>query len=255
MAPIRGVLLDVDGVLVNYWQPLPGAADAISGLRDRGIPFRLVTNTTQYDHTTLAGMLREGGLDVRDDEVMTATMATASYLKTNHAGARCYLLATGEARRDLSGIVEVDSDAEVVIMGDAEEGFTFSRLNAAFRMIMDGATLIAMHRGLFWMTDEGPSLDVGAFVAGLEAAARVKAVVTGKPSPAFFEAGLGSLGLSAAEVLMVGDDVYSDVNAATELGLVGALVRTGKFRPTDLERLELPAHVIDSVADVPGLIG
>jgi HAD superfamily hydrolase (TIGR01458 family) len=254
VAALHAVLLDVDGVLVNFWKPLPGAVDAIRDLRDLQVPFRLVTNTSQFDHASLAEMLRDGGFDVRDEEVMTATTATASYLQKHHPGARCYLLATGKARADLGDLNEVEEGAEIVVIGDAEDGFNYENLNRAFRMIMDGATLVAMHRGLFWITDDGPALDVGAFVAGLEEAARVEAVVTGKPSPAFFEAALGSLGLPAHEVLMVGDDVQSDVNAATALGLVGALVRTGKFRDSDLERLELPAHVIDSVAGVPGLL-
>lgn len=255
MPSLQGVLLDVDGVLVSYWQPLPGAVATLAWLRSRAIPFRLVTNTTQYGQATLAGMLRDAGFDVRDDEVMTATTATAAYLRTHHPGARCFLLATGEARKDLGELVVVEDDAEVVVVGDAEHDFTFDNLNRAFRMLMDGATLIAMHRGLFWQTDDGPSLDVGAFVVGLEEAARVQAVVAGKPSPAFFGAALDSLGVPAARTLMVGDDVHSDVNAATELGLAGALVKTGKFRPTDLERLELPAHVLDSVADIRGLLG
>lgn len=255
MSGLSGVLLDVDGVLVSYWNPLPGAVQTVDWLREHRVPFRLVTNTTQFGGAALAAMLRDGGFDVRDDEVMTATTATAAYLRTHHPDARCFVLAAGTARADLGDLREVEDDADVVILGDAEDDFTWANLNRAFRMVMAGATLIAMHRGLFWQTDEGPSLDVGAFVVGLEAAARVDAVVTGKPSPAFFRAAVDSLGLAPDKVLMVGDDVFSDVNAATALGLAGALVRTGKFRGTDLERLELPALVIDSVADVPGLLG
>lgn len=251
---LKGVLLDVDGVLVQAWKPLPGSIETVARLREEGIPFRLVTNTTQFSCAGLARKLREGGLDVRDEEVLTATAATAAYLRRHHPGASCFLLATGDAVVDLQDVNRVDDDADVVIVGDAEQDFTYDNLNKAFRMVMNGAALVAMQRGLYWMTDEGPALDVGAFVTGIEQAAKVRAGVAGKPSPDFFLSALESLGLEAREVLMVGDDVQSDVNAARAIGMHAALVRTGKYRPEDEELIELPVRVIDSIADLGELI-
>ena len=114
--------------------------------------------------------------------------------------------------------------------------------------------MVAMHRGMYWMTMDGPTLDAGAFVAALEQASGVRAEVAGKPSPEFFVTALASLGLPAHEVMMVGDDVQADVNAARAVGTHAALVRTGKFRPRDLELLELPAQVVDSISDLPALL-
>jgi len=111
-----------------------------------------------------------------------------------------------------------------------------------------------MHRGMYWMTMDGPTLDAGAFVCALEQAAGVTAEVAGKPSPEFFVTALGSIGLPPHEVMMVGDDVQSDVNAARQVGMHAALVRTGKFRPRDLELLELPVQIIDSISDLPSLL-
>lgn len=251
---LKGVLLDVDGVLVQAWRPLPGAVEALDQLRGSGIPFRLVTNTTQFSCRGLARMLREGGLDVTDEEVLTATAATAAYLRRHHPGARCYVLAAGDAVTDLGDVNFVEDDAEVVVIGDAEQDFTYDNLNRAFRMVMNGAALVAMQRGLFWISEDGPALDVGAFVAGIEQAAKVKAAIAGKPSPDFFLAALESLGLEASDVLMVGDDVQTDVNAARAVGIQAALVRTGKYRPGDEELIELPAPVLDSIADLGSLI-
>lgn len=254
MSAIKGVLLDVDGVLVTAWKPLPGAIETVEWLRGTEVPFRLVTNTTQFSRAGLAGMLRDGGIAVQPDEVLTAAAATSAYLRRHHPDAACYLLATGQAVEDLTGVRMVDDDADVVVVGDAEQGFTYENLNRAFRMLMNGAALVAMHRGLHWMTPEGPALDVGAFIVGLEQASGVRAEVAGKPSPEFFVSALDSLGVPAEETLMVGDDVQSDVNAAREVGMQAALVKTGKFRPRDLELVELPAHVIDTIADLPGLL-
>jgi HAD superfamily hydrolase (TIGR01458 family) len=123
-------------------------------------------------------------------------------------------------------------------------------------MLMSGATLVTMHKNLYWKTQDGMRLDAGAFVAGLELAADTEATVVGKPSSAFFDAALELLGVDRSLVAMVGDDIESDVLAAQSAGLTGIQVRTGKFRDEDLERASgSPDHVIDSIADLPDLLG
>jgi len=247
-------LLDVDGVLVTSWRPLPGAVETVGWLRQEDIPFRLVTNTTQHSRAGLAAILCDAGMPVQAHEVMTATVATAAYLRRHHPGARCHLLATGEALEDLRDVERVEEGAEVVIVGDAEDGFNYESLNRAFRMLMEGAALVAMHRGLYWMTSEGLTLDVGAFIAGFEAAAGVQAAVAGKPSPDFFLSAAESIGLPADALLMAGDDVQNDVNASQEVGMRAVLVKTGRFRGGDLQLLEPPAEAIDSIVDLPSLL-
>jgi HAD superfamily hydrolase (TIGR01458 family) len=237
------------------WRALPGAREALGWLRAEGVPFRLVTNATMRSRAWIARSLVEADLPVEEDHIVTATIATAEHLRRHHPGARCFLLAADDAREDLDGIRWVEDEAEVVVVGGPGPWFTYDRLNRAFRMLAEGASLVAMQRNLSWRTDEGLMLDAGAFVTGLEAAAGVRAVTIGKPNPALFEAALATMAASPAEALMVGDDLEADVLGAQEVGLVGALVRTGKFRPETLESLERgPDHVIDSVADLPALL-
>jgi HAD superfamily hydrolase (TIGR01458 family) len=129
-------------------------------------------------------------------------------------------------------------------------------MNRAFTMLLQGAPLVAMHRGLSWRTARGFELDTGAYVAALEAASGVKATVVGKPEAAFFEEARAALGLEADRVAMVGDDIENDVLAAQACGMHGILVRTGKFRPEWLaDAPGAPDVVLDSFADVPGLVG
>ena len=252
---IGTVLLDLDGVLVMSWRPLPGAREALGWLRTEGVPFRLVTNATMRSRAWIARALVDAGLPVEEDHIVTATIATAEHLRRHHAGARCFLLAADDALEDLHDIRWVEDGAEVVVVGGPGPWFTYDRLNRAYRMLAGGALLIAMQRNLSWRTDEGLMLDAGAFVTGLEAAAGVEAVTIGKPNPAFFEASLATTGARPAEALMVGDDLEADVLGAQEAGLVGALVRTGKFRPEVLDGRERgPDHVIDSVGDLPALL-
>ncbi len=255
---VGGVLLDVDGVLVSSWEPLPGAADTLAWLRGRGLPFRCLTNTSQFDTATLEGMLRDGGLDVRPGELITSVVSTEAYLREHFAGRRAFLLASPSVRDEIDCVVFVEDDdrgpVDVVVIGDAEEDFTYRELNRAFRLLMDGAAFVAMHRNLYWRTAEGLTLDVGAFVAALEAASGVQAVVMGKPSPQGYLGALASMDVEPGRAVMVGDDVTNDILAAEAVGCTGVLVRTGKFREQDLERISPVTRVIDSIAGLPELL-
>jgi HAD superfamily hydrolase (TIGR01458 family) len=259
MDQVRAILIDIDGVLTVSWEPLPGAVDALTALRDARLPFALITNTTSRTRARIAGTLADAGFPVGPDDVLTAAAATAAHLREHHPGATCALLNSGDIAEDLEGIelVDVAADAaDVVVLGGAGPEFSYEALDAAFRHLQNGAALVAMHRNLYWRTDTGMQLDTGAFLVGLERAAGTEAVVLGKPSGAFFDAALGGLGVGAGEALMIGDDVEADVLGAQAHGLTGVLVRTGKFRPEAEEGVDgqRPQHVIDSFADLPGLL-
>ena len=252
MGDVEGVLLDVDGVLTVSWKALPGAADAVRWLRERGVPFRLATNTTTMSRADLAGTLTRAGIEATADDLVTAPVAAAEFLLREHPGASVFQVGGRDAREDLPGVrFAEDGPADVVLVAGADGDFTWERLDAAFRLLLDGASLVAMHRNTSWMTDRGPTLDSGPFVAALEAAAGVRATVTGKPAPEFFAACVAMLGLGPERVAMVGDDLEGDVLAAQRCGLAGVLVRTGKFRQALLDASsERPDVVLDSIADL-----
>lgn len=144
------------------------------------------------------------------------------------------------------------STPNAVVVGDAAERFTYDRLNAAFRLLLTGAPLLAIATNRYFKEADGLSLDAGPFVAALEYAANVKAAVFGKPAAAFLDLVLADLGTARGETLMIGDDVEGDVNGALAAGLQAILVRTGKFGPGDELRInaggESAAHVWEAVA-------
>jgi HAD superfamily hydrolase (TIGR01458 family) len=254
---IDGLLLDIDGVLAVSWEALPGSVEALQRLRDDGVPFRLITNTTTKTCADLAATLRGAGFEVSEREIVTAVVATAEHLRTAHPGAGVFVLSDGDATADLAGIDLVDvEDADVIVIGGACDEFTYATMNGIFRRLMDGAALVGMHRNLFWKTAEGWELDGGAYLVGLEAAADVRATICGKPERAYFEAGLAMLGVTTERAAMVGDDIVNDILGAQRAGLRGILVRTGKYRPGDEQREDgRPDHLLDSFADVPSFIG
>jgi HAD superfamily hydrolase (TIGR01458 family) len=252
MAVVDALLLDIDGVLTVSWEPLPGAVDAMAWIRRRAIPFRLITNTTTHTRRELARTLVAAGFDVAPEEIVTAVVATASYLRGAHAGARAFVLTDGDPSEDLEDVALADTpaDADVIVLGGACDAFTYATLNAIFRRLMDGVPLVGMHRNLFWKTSAGWELDGGAYIAGLEEASGVRATICGKPARAYFDAALEPLGVPPARAAMVGDDVVNDVAGAQAIGLTGVLLRTGKFRDTDLNEGR-PDVVLGALADVP----
>lgn len=255
MRDVEAVLLDIDGVLVTSWEPLPGSVQTIAWLRENDVPFRLITNTTTHTRAALAKTLVDTGIAVSADEIVTAVVATGSYLRAAHPGARVFVLSDGDARADLEDIDVVEDDADVVVLGGAYDGFDYSTMNRVFRMVMDGAPLVAMHRNMYWRTNEGLQLDGGAYVAAIEEATGTSAIVCGKPAREYFASALDGLGVSAKMTAMVGDDLESDVIGAQDAGLIGVLVRSGKFRQDVLDRSKRkPDFTIDSVDRVQDLV-
>jgi HAD superfamily hydrolase (TIGR01458 family) len=254
LTDVRGFLFDVDGVLHVGNHPVPGAADVLRRLAARGVPFRLLTNTTTASRATLAARLRGMGLPVDERLLITAPVATAAYIHRRFPDQPVYLLAKGDAVDDFraAGVPVVGPDgsppAGLVVIGGAEEELTYARLNHAFRLLLGGAKLVAMHRNTAWRTDEGMALDSGPFVNALAEAARVRPIVIGKPAVTFFRQAIRDIGLPASELAMVGDDARNDLAPARRLGLTGILVRTGK--PVGPEEEATADLVLDAVSDL-----
>jgi HAD superfamily hydrolase (TIGR01458 family) len=255
----EAILLDIDGVLTVSWRPVPGAVEAVRSLRQAGYQVALLTNTTSRTRAWIAATLAAEGFPVAAADVFTAPAITARYLAEHHPGARCALLTSGDILADLDGVTLSGDDdprpPDLILLGGAGPEFSYPALNRLFGYLHGGAALVAMHRNLFWRTDDGLQLDAGAFLPGLEQAAGIQAEVTGKPAAAFFAAALAALGVTAPAGLMIGDDIHNDVLAAQRHGLTGVLVRTGKYLPETERGVPVPPdHVIDSVADLPALL-
>jgi HAD superfamily hydrolase (TIGR01458 family) len=256
---VRGILFDLDGVLYNSNQGIEGAVAAVDWVQANGIPHLFVTNTTSRPRFALVQKLHGFGFrHATEEQILTPAAAASEWLR-QQKGSTAALFIRAESRTDFAGIPQVSDDAEAgadfVVVGDLGELWDFRTLNRAFRLMHHNpeAGLIALGMTRYWRSDNGVSLDVAPFVAALECATGRKAVVIGKPSPQFFQAAIDKLGLTAGEVVMVGDDVVTDVGGAQEAGLKGVLVKTGKFRPQDLEGSVKPFAVLDSVVDLPSL--
>ncbi|NYT04856.1 MAG: TIGR01458 family HAD-type hydrolase [Methanomicrobiales archaeon] len=250
MNAIHAVLFDIDGVLLTGGRAVPGAAETLGILDDRGIPYRCISNTTRKSRDSIAAMLHAAGLFVPANAIITPAVAAASLL-AQRGLLRCYLLTTADLHSDFAGagIVYAEASADAVVIGDAGDNFTYASLNLAFRAVLNGAPCIALEKDRYWMDADGMSLSAGPFVKAIEYATGREAELVGKPSAAFFARALADLGAAASETVMIGDDIRSDIGGARQSGMQAFLVQTGKYRSADVQQAAIqPDRIIPSVA-------
>ncbi len=248
---IKGLLIDIDGVLMIENRRIEGSVEAIQYLKENDIPFLLVTNTTRKSRFGLLSNLRRQGFAVETDQVFPAAFAAAQWLKERKIK-RIYLLLRGDAYREFTGFKVTANNPEYLIIGDIGEDLTYDKLNHAFRLVMNGTRMLALQKNRFWQRKDGLSIDAGPLIAALEYATGKRAAIIGKPKPEFFKEALKILNLKAEETAMVGDDLEADIGGAARVGLYTVAVKTGKFREEQLKKVKTkPQLLLSSIADLP----
>ena len=249
--PLRAVLLDLEGVLYQNEAPIEGGRETIGALEARGLPLRYVTNTTTTSRAGVMDRLRAVGLDI-DPASLFTPLAAARRVLEDLSAQTIHLAAAPATAADFDGLTLVeDGPVDAVVMGDLYKDYDWDRLNSVFGQVRGGAKLIALHKNRFCRRGSGIGLDAGPFVAAVEYAAGVEALVVGKPSAAFFRLALADLGVAPEHAVMVGDDIEADIGGARDAGLHALQVETGKFTPADLDHARVvPDGRIASIADL-----
>jgi len=255
---LTAFLFDLDGTLYMDDGAIPGAVRALAELRRRGVPFRYVTNTTRRSRRLLAERLAGYGFEARAEEIISAPQACVALLR-RHGIRRVAAFVADDTLEDFADFDLESNRPEMVVVGDLGDAWDFAKLNRAFLHLMDGAELIALQRDRYWLRGDGLALDAGPFVAALEYATGKQPLVCGKPSADFYRTALATLGKEAVarpnDVVMVGDDLWGDVEGAQRAGLTAWMVRTGKFRDEVVANSGIvPDRIISSVAELPSLL-
>lgn len=246
-----GFLIDMDGVLYRGSQLIPGSDYFINQLRVRNIPFRFLTNNSQRTRRDVVTKLSRMGIDVEEEHVFTCAMATARYLAEQKPGGTAFVIGEGGLLTALhqNGYAVVDHDPDYVVVGEGRT-FNLEMVEAAVRMIMSGAKLIATNLDPNCPTQHGLRPGCGAMVAMLETATGVKAFSVGKPSPIMMRAARKELGLSTDETTMIGDTMETDILGGVQLGFNTVLVLSGGTSREELKHYAYrPEIVVDSLAD------
>ncbi|MGB2370090.1 MAG: TIGR01458 family HAD-type hydrolase [Flavobacteriaceae bacterium] len=246
---MKGILFDLDGVFYVEQQLIPGGIGCLGWLREQGIPYRFVTNNTTLSRTNLVAKLQGLGLPVAKQDIVSANYAGVLFLAQRNLK-RCRLVLRPEAQLDYPPNCLEHPDA--IVIGDIGNRWDYDLLNALMNQILEGAEIIALHKGRYHEGANGLILDNGAFVAALEHATGKQAIVVGKPTQTFFELASHSFGCKPEELVMVGDDLISDIKGAQQMGMHAVLVQTGKYRKALVDGSSIqPDGCISSIKELP----
>lgn len=254
---LDGFLIDLDGVVWVGREPLPGAGEALRGLLDRGKQLAFVTNNPGKPPSAYAERLREEGVEVGEDRVVTAGLVTAR-LAAERCGQGASAFAIGAAAFEeavaaaglepLEGEAGRDADAVLV---SGHRGFDYEELLTATLALQRGAALFATSRDPTLPMPGGEWPGTGAVLAAVETASGATAEIGGKPERHLFE--MARERIAAAErVAMVGDRVSSDVEGGRRAGLETILVLSGATSREQAESAVPPPDQI--VDDLAGLL-
>ncbi len=251
-----GFMIDMDGTVYKGGVPIPGAVGFISDLKARGIPFVFLTNNSAHGRRFYLQKLESLGFDVTIDNILTSTIATIRFLKTNRPGKTVYPVAVPQVVEELreAGLPVVDRDPDIVLL-TFDTTVTYAKINDAYHFLMQGAELIATHPDDLCPTEDSYDIDIGPFIRMFEQMCGKEAVIIGKPNRLMLEMAAGEMGVDPADTVMVGDRLYTDIEMAMRAGTQSILVLSGE---TSLQMLDgygkQPTAILGSVAEIPSLI-
>ena len=254
--PVRTWLSDMDGVLVHEEEVIPGAAEFVRRLRDRGRPFLLLTNNSIFTARDLQARLARSGIDVPEESIWTSALATAQFLDKQRPGGTAYVV--GEAGLTTAmhsiGYVLSERDPEYVVLGETRT-YSFEAITTAIRLIERGARFIATNPDPTGPSSAGPIPATGSVAALITRATGVEPYFVGKPNPLMMRSALNRIDAHSESTVMVGDRMDTDIVSGLEAGLRTILVLTGSTRPDAVDRFPYrPTYVRDSVADLVDLV-
>ena len=247
--PVKAVLFDLDGVLYIGDHPIAGASQSVQHILDLKLPLAGLTNTTTRSRQAIADKLAALAIPISESDIYTP--AALARRAIGDLSARLYV--RDSLLEDFQGIHITQHNPDFIVMGDlGGDGYAPNLLHEIFHAVMDGATLLALHKNRFWQKPDGLHLDIGPFVTAIEYATGKQSIVLGKPSHDFFHAVCRALAVRPEDALMIGDDIESDIGGAQAAGLKTALVQTGKYRADFVKSTGIKADLLlPSIADLP----
>jgi NagD protein len=242
----------MDGVLIHEGVPVPGAADFVARIRERGLPFLVLTNNSIFTRRDLADRLSSMGIRVPEENLWTSAVATARFLGDQLPGGRAYVI--GEAGLTTAmhevGFVLTDMSPDYVVLGETRT-YSFEAITKAIRLIDAGARFVATNPDPTGPSTEGPLPATGSVAALITRATGRKAYFVGKPNPVMMRAGLNQIGAHSETSAMVGDRMDTDIIAGLEAGMESILVLTGSTKREDIDTFPFrPSRVLASVAEL-----
>ncbi len=262
-----GLIIDMDGVLWLGNNPIAGLATFFSTLREIDIPFVLATNNASLTQQQYINKLTTMGVTVTADEILTSSMATASYLAQHQPedkrrvfiigedGLREPLIEQGFTLTELYQVNQNDGStekqgADIVVVG-LDRQLSWDKLATATLNINAGAQFFATNADVTLPTELGDVMGNGGVIAALEAATGVKATSIGKPEPILYQQALATLGTGLDETIAIGDRLNTDILGAVNTGISSILVLTGISTQQELTEVDYqPTWVMADIREI-----
>ena len=244
--------MDMDGVLVREEHAIPGAGEFLARLRDRGLPFLVLTNNSIYTRRDLSARLRASGLDVPEDRIWTSALATARFLEDQRQGGSAFVIGEAGLTTALhaAGYTLTERAPDYVVLGETRT-YSFERIALAIRLVLGGARFIATNPDATGPTPDGPLPATGSVAALISRATNVEPYFVGKPNPLMMRSALNAIDAHSESTVMVGDRMDTDVVSGLEAGMHTVLVLTGSTSRAEAERYPYrPSQIVDSIADL-----
>jgi len=252
---IKALLIDLEGVLYSDNKLIPGATEVIKELKNNSLKLRFLTNTTTAPRKIIFNKLQDFGFDIEEEEIFTPIIATKNYLRDNRVK-KIALVTNIEIIEEFNDYEITQKNPEVVIMGDIYKNFKWEILDRIFKLVyLENSALIALHQNKYCMRDGKISLDLGPFVKAIEYSSDKKSILMGKPEKNFFDLAVKDLEIIKDNILMIGDDITSDIEGSINANLKAIQVKTGKFQEKDFNYPTQPHYRIESINDLPALLG
>ncbi len=252
---VKGILIDLEGVLYSDHNLIPGSIEVIKELKKNNLNLRFLTNTTTAPRKLIFNKLYDFGFDIKEEEIFTPIIATKNYLRDNRVK-RIALITNIEIIEEFNDYEITQKNPEAVIMGDIYKNFKWDILDRIFKLVyLQNAALIALHQNKYSMRDGEVALDLGPFVKAIEYSSGKKSILMGKPEKNFFDLAVKDLNINNENILMIGDDISSDIEGSINANLKAIQVKTGKFQEKDLKYLTQPNYRLNSITELPKLLG
>jgi NagD protein len=254
---IRSWLMDMDGVLVREEHPIPGAAEFLARLKERSLPFLVLTNNSIYTRRDLSARLALSGLEVPEDSIWTSALATADFLQSQRPGGSAFVIGESGLTNALHsvGYTLVERDPDYVVLGETRT-YSFERIAQAIRLIVNGARFIATNPDATGPTPDGPLPATGSVAALISRATGVDPYFVGKPNPLMMRSALNAIDAHSETTAMVGDRMDTDVVSGLEAGMFTVLVLTGSTQREQTDAYPYrPSLIVEGIGDLVDQLG
>lgn len=246
----KGYLIDLDGTIFKGTKVIPGVKQFMAKLISRNLPYVFITNNSALTAELLVDRLSKMGISARKENILTSSIATAKYIKQTSAAAKCYMIGEVGLRHALEEeVIEITNEAITHVVMGIDRKINYEKLALAADFVRKGATFISTNKDLSIPSDNGIKPGNGAFTSVVSLSSGVEPLFMGKPARSMIEIGLDMLDCTADEVLLIGDNYFTDIKGGIHAEVDTAFVLTGIGKKTDIDESSEPTYILTDLLE------